>query len=70
VVAARGERVVESQNRRTAWVGRDPKARPVQAPGMGRAATYKFRMPRAPSTLALSTSRDGAMSYLHQKLTG
>jgi len=27
---------------------------------MGRAATQQLRLPRAPSNLALSTSRDGA----------
>jgi len=31
-----------------------------QPPAMGRAATHQLRLPRAPSILALNTSRNGA----------
>jgi len=31
---------------------------------MGMAATHQFRLPRAPSNLSLSTSRDGAPQLL------
>jgi len=42
-------------------VGGDLKVHPVPAPCVvGRAATHQIRLPRAPSNLALDTSRDGA----------
>jgi len=46
-----------------AWVGRDLKDREAPPPLPGRATNlpiYLTRLPRAPSHLALNTSRDGA----------
>jgi len=43
---------------------RDLKAHATPTPAMGRAALYQLRLPRAPSNLALSTSRDGASQFL------
>jgi len=43
-----------------AWVGWDFRAYLVPPLAMGRAATPQLRLPRAPSNLALSASRDGA----------
>jgi len=42
------------------WVGRDLKAHPDPTPCGGLGATHQLRLPRAPSNLALRTSRDGA----------
>jgi len=47
-----------------AWIERDLKAHPAPTPAMGRAAPYPLRLPRAPSNLALSASRDGAPQLL------
>jgi len=47
-----------------AWVVKDLKAHPVPTPAMGRAATHHVRLPRAPSSPALSASRDGAPQLL------
>jgi len=38
----------------------DLKAHAAPTPAVGRAALHQLRLPRAPSNLALSTSRDGA----------
>ena len=43
-----------------AWFGRDLKAHPAPNPAVGRAAPHQLRLPRAPSNLALSASRDVA----------
>jgi len=54
--------VKKSQNHRMAWVGRDLKDHESPTPLTGRATNlpiYKTRLPRAPSSLALNTSRDG-----------
>ena len=45
---------------RMAWVGRNLKAHPYLPSAVGRAATQQLRLPRAPSSLALNASRDGA----------
>jgi len=45
-------------------VGRELKAHPAPTPAVGRAAPNQLRLPRAPSNLALSTSRDGAPQLL------
>ena len=50
--------------RRMAWVGGDLKGHPVPSPAMGSAATHQIRLPRAPSSLGLSASRDGASTGL------
>jgi len=42
------------------WVGGDLKAHSAPTPAMGRAAPHQLRLPRAPSNLAMNTSRDGA----------
>jgi len=47
-----------------AWIERDLKAHTAPTPAMGRAAPYQLRLPRAPSNLALSASRDGAPQLL------
>jgi len=46
------------------WVGRELKAHPVPTPCHGLAAPHQLRLPRAPSNLALSTSRDGHSQLL------
>jgi len=43
---------------RVAWIERDHLVSPT--PPMGSAATHQTRLPRAPSNLVLSASRDGA----------
>jgi len=40
------------------------KAYPAPPRAMGRAAPHQLRLPRAPSNLALSASRDGAQQLL------
>ena len=49
-------------HRITEWFGLEGILKPTQfqPPAMGRAATHQLRLPRAPSNLALSASRDGA----------
>jgi len=47
-----------------AWVGRDLKDHVVPTPCHRLVATHQLRLPRAPSNLALSTSRDGASTAL------
>ena len=42
------------------WVGRDHEAHPVPITCYELIAPHQLRLPRAPSSLALSTSRDGA----------
>ena len=46
------------------WVGRNLTAHPTPNPIVGRAAPHQLRLPRAPSNLALSASRDGAPQLL------
>jgi len=53
-------REVLEGHHRMVWVGRDRKAIPAPTPAMSRASPHQFRLPRAPSNLALSASRDGA----------
>jgi len=57
-------RIIESSYYRMAWAGRDLKVHPVPTPAVGRAAPHQLRLPRAPSNLALSASRDGAPQLL------
>ena len=52
------------RNHRTVWAGRDFKAHATPIPTVGRAAPHQLRLPRAPSNLALSASRDGAPQLL------
>jgi len=42
------------------WFGGDLEVDAVPTPTMDRAAIQQIRLPRAPSNLASSTSRDGA----------
>ena len=51
-----------THNHRTPWTGRNLKAHPAPTPAIGRAVP--LRLPRAPSNLALSASRDGAPRLL------
>jgi len=51
---------IESQKHRMAWVGRDVKDHPVSNSCFGQGCPQKLRLPRAPSNLAFSASRDGA----------
>ena len=53
-----------SQNHRMVWVGRDLKAHATPIPAAGRAVPHQLRLPRAPFSLGLSTSRDGAPQLL------
>ena len=46
------------------WVGMDLKAHPAPGPAVGRAAAHQLRLPRVPSNLALSASRDGTPQLL------
>jgi len=46
------------------WAGRDLKCQPIPTPAVGRAAPHQLKLPRAPSNLALSVSRDGAPQLL------
>jgi len=48
-------------NHRMVWVGSDHKVHPAPSPAMGRAPS-PAQMPRAPSNLALSACRDGALT--------
>ena len=50
------------------WVGRDLKAHAAPTPAIGRAAPHQLRLHRAPSDLALSTSRDGVPQLLQGDL--
>ena len=54
-------KIMESQNG-LGWKG--PPSPPTPTPAMGRAAPQQLRLPRAPSNLALSASRDGASQLL------
>ena len=47
-------------NHRMVCVGRDLKDHLVPAPATGRDTFHQTRLPRAPSSLALGTARDGA----------
>jgi len=46
------------------WVGRVFRAHAAATPAIGRAAPPQLRLPRAPSNLAVSASRDGAPQLL------
>jgi len=48
------------------WLGWEGTAKitQFQPPAMGRAVTHQLRLPRAPSNLALGTSRDGSSTVL------
>ena len=46
------------------WIERDLKSHAAQTPAMDRAAPDQLRLPRAPSNLALSASRDGTPQLL------
>ena len=61
IIESQKHRSIESQNHRMIWVGGN---HPAPTPAMGRAAPHQLRLPRAPSNLALSTSRDGAPQLL------
>jgi len=51
-------------HRITEWLRWDYKAHSAPTPAMGTAAPHQLRLPRAPSKLALSISRDGAPQVL------
>ena len=51
-----------------AWVGSDHKDHIVPTPCHGLCAPYQLRLPTAPTNLALSTSRDGALSCLQWQM--
>jgi len=46
------------------WVRTDLEDHLVPTPAMVRAATHQLRLPRAPSNLALSATRDGEPQLL------
>ena len=50
----------------TEWFGLGATVKPSQfhSPAVGRAAPHQLRLPRAPSNLPLSASRDGAPQLL------
>jgi len=50
------------------WVGRDLKAHAAPTPAIGRTAPHQLRLHRAPSDLALSTSRYGVPQLLQGDL--
>ena len=52
------------------WLRLEGTSQPTQPPppAVGRAAPHQLRLPRAPSNLALSASRDGAPQLLLQLL--
>ena len=52
------------------WVGKDLKAHSATDPCRGLAVPQQFRLPRAPFSLALSTSRDGAPTGLCAAMPG
>lgn len=54
--------IIESQNG-LVWKG--PQSPPIPTPAGGRAAQHQLRLPRVPSNLVLSTSRDGGMLSLY-----
>ena len=56
-----GGSIIESQN---GLVQRDLKAHPVPTPCYGLDALHQFSLHRAPSSLPLSTCRDGAPTAL------
>jgi len=45
------------------WVGRTSIPTQLQPSAMGRAAPHQLRLPRAPSNLALSASRNGPQEH-------
>lgn len=55
---------IKSQNYRLAWLGEYFKTHPFPTPALSRAAPNQLRLPRAPCTPALSTSRNGAPTAL------
>lgn len=50
-------------NHSTVWVGRDFKDHQFQIPCCGMVASHQTRLPRALSSLALSTSGNGASTH-------
>ena len=63
IIPSFGYTFENSQNHGMAWVGRDLKDHESPTPLPGRATSlpiYSTRLPRAPSNLALNTSRDRA----------
>jgi len=46
------------------WAGRDLKVHPAPYPCPGQGCPHQLRLPRAPSNLALSPSRDEAPQLL------
>jgi len=52
------------------WIGRGLKYHPFPTLCHGLLATHWLRLPRAPSSLALSTSRDGAPQLLRAAVPG
>ena len=54
------------------WLGLEGTLKTIQfqPPAMGRIATHQIRLPRAPSSLALSTSKDGAPTALWAAVPG
>lgn len=52
---------VEAQNHRTVWVGRDLKAHLIPLPCHGNTPSHQPRLFPDPSSLTLSTARDGVM---------
>ena len=61
---------IESHNHRIVWVGGDFKALPAPTPCHGLVVPHQLRLPRAPSNLALSTSRDGSPTALWAAVPG
>jgi len=61
---------IESHNHRIVWVGGDFKALPAPTPCHGLVVPHQLRLPRSPSNLALSTSRDGAPQLLWAAVPG
>lgn len=55
---------IESQNHRMTQIGRNIKEHLVPTPYHGLAAPHKLRLPRASSSPAFSTSRDGVSTDL------
>ena len=62
------ENHIKSYNGIIEWVGLEGalKITELQSPAMSRAAPHQLRLPRAPSKLALSASRDGTPQLLWQ----
>ena len=59
-----------SQNHRMVGLEGPSKLTQPQPPSIGRAAPQQLRVPRAPSNLALSASRDGSPQLLWAAVPG